>query len=308
MRNVSLAQFQVLCELLAEKIDHTKYTSIYGVPSGGVPVAMQLSLLLSIPLQESHIFDGKPDKSCLVVDDLIDSGATRSNYPDNDFACLFIKDGAKYNTKKKALTLIASYEIISDWIHFFWEKGNGGIQENVRRMIQYIGDDPNREGLLETPDRVVRSWSELFSGYKQDISGIVKTFDSNGYDEIVLLKDIEFYSTCEHHILPFMGKGHIAYIPDKKVIGISKLARILDSFSRRLQIQERIGEQVTSFLMEETGAKAAACILEASHLCMRCRGVGKQHSTMVTSSLKGVFIEPTTKGLAARNELMGLIR
>jgi len=305
MRNISLAEFQNLCEQLSNSIKWSKYSSIYGVPSGGVPVAMELSRISGVPLQESYIFDGKPDTHCLVVDDIIDSGGTRNKFTKNDFASLVLKNSAKLIPSK----MKTYHSIIHDgWVHFFWEKSNGGIEDNIIRILEYIGEDPNREGLIDTPNRVTRSWLELFSGYKQDVNSIVKSFESDGYSEIVLLKDIEFYSTCEHHMLPFMGKGHIAYIPNNRVIGISKLARILDAFSRRLQIQERIGEQVTNLIMTELDAVGAACILEASHLCMRCRGVGKQNSTMVTSSLKGIFIEPSTKGLAARNELMGLVR
>jgi GTP cyclohydrolase IA len=304
MRNISLAEFQIQVMKLAEKIPTDKYSSLYGVPSGGVPVAMELSRYTGIPLQESNFFDGEPDQHCLVVDDLIDSGATRAKYPENDFAVLFCKGEPPFSERE---TFIQQYEKADMWIHFFWEKSTGGIEDNVTRMMQYIGDDPTREGLLETPARVVKSWSELFSGYKGDPASLVKTFDSDGYNEIVVLKNIEFYSTCEHHILPFYGKASVAYIPNKRVIGISKLARLLDMYSRRLQIQERIGEQVTSILMHELQAIGAACVIEASHFCMRARGVAKQNSVMVTSSLKGVFLEESTKGLAARNELMKLI-
>lgn len=175
--------------------------------------------------------------------------------------------------------------------------------ENLSNQIRYIGDNPLREGLLETPNRVLRSWDELYSGYKQKPEDVFKTFDADGYDQIVLLKDVEFFSMCEHHMLPFFGQAHIAYIPNKRVIGVSKLARLLEIFSRRLQIQERLGEQITSCLMEHLEPHGAACILSASHMCMRMRGVGKQHSTMVTSSLKGVFLDEP----AARAELMQLV-
>jgi len=178
------------------------------------------------------------------------------------------------------------------------------IKAHIVKQLQYIGEDPEREGLVETPNRIVRSWKELYCGYSQDPKELLTTFDSDGYDQIVLLKDIEMYSMCEHHMLPFYGKAHVAYIPDKKVIGISKLARLVDMFARRLKIQERLGEQVTSTLMEMLQPKGVACIIEACHMCMRMRGVSKQQSTMVTSSLKGVFL---TKG-EARQELMGLIK
>ncbi len=178
------------------------------------------------------------------------------------------------------------------------------ILQSLENILEYVGDNPKREGLLETPYRIEKSWGELFKGYKIDIPSIFKTFNSDGYDQIVLLKDIELFSMCEHHMLPFIGKAHIAYIPNKRVVGISKLARLMEAFSRRLQIQERLGEQITSTLMEYLQPQGAACIIEAYHLCMRMRGVQKQHSIMVTSSLKGVFLEKQS----AREELMALIK
>ena len=181
-------------------------------------------------------------------------------------------------------------------------------RELVRHMLIAIGEDPDREGLVDTPRRVVNAWHEIFGGYKLNIHDIATTFDADGYNELVLLKDIEFYSTCEHHMLSFSGKAHIGYIPSGRIIGISKLARILDIYARRLQIQERIGLQVTHALTELLEPLGTACIIEAQHLCMRCRGVEKQQSIMITSSLTGVFLEDTGMGRAARAELMSLIR
>ena len=178
------------------------------------------------------------------------------------------------------------------------------IKQNIVQQLTYIGDDPNREGLLDTPKRVEKSWGELFSGYGHSACELFTTFESDGYDQIVLLKDIEIYSMCEHHILPFFGKAHVAYIPDGRVVGISKLARVVDMYSRRLQIQERIGEQVTDAIMDYIQPKGAACIIEAVHMCMRMRGVSKQESVMTTSSLRGAFFSNP----AARAELMRLIR
>jgi len=177
-------------------------------------------------------------------------------------------------------------------------------QELVRQWIQeIIGEDPHREGLVHTPERVVRAWEYLMRGYGQRVEDILTCFDADGYDQIVLLKDIEFYSLCEHHLLPFFGKAHVAYIPDGKVVGVSKLARLVDMYARRLQIQERICEQVTAALMEYLDPIGAACVLEAQHLCMLMRGVEKQNSVMVTSSVKGAFFDnPQT-----REELFSLI-
>ena len=175
-------------------------------------------------------------------------------------------------------------------------------EANVSRLLEYLGEDVNREGLQGTPRRVIKMYDEIFTGYKQHPKNILTTFAADGYDQIVLLKDIELYSMCEHHMLPFVGVAHVAYLPGDKVIGISKLARLVDIYARRLQIQERLGDQVTSALMEYLKPQGAACIIEAQHMCMRMRGVGKQRSTMVTSSVKGVFKESGIK-----SELMQLI-
>ncbi len=177
-------------------------------------------------------------------------------------------------------------------------------ESTIREILRKIGEDPDREGLKDTPSRVVRSWSELYKGYNQDPADIMTTFSADTYDQIVLLKDIELYSMCEHHMLPFFGKAHVAYIPDKKIVGVSKLARLVDIYACRLQIQERIGEQVTNALMNYLKPQGAACIIEAVHMCMRMRGISKQKSIMSTSSLKGAFFTST----GARIELMGLIK
>lgn len=178
------------------------------------------------------------------------------------------------------------------------------IEETIIEQLKFIGEDPNREGLLETPQRIVRAWQEIFQGYKQDPGELLTVFSSDGYSQIVLLKDIEIFSMCEHHMLPFFGKAHVAYIPNGKIVGISKLARLVELYSRRLQIQERIGEQVVNALMQHLAPAGCACIIEAVHMCMRMRGVSKQNSTMVTSSLRGVFMTD----ISARGELMELLK
>lgn len=177
------------------------------------------------------------------------------------------------------------------------------MQDAVREILKYIGEDPNREGLRDTPLRVQRSFRELFVGYSQDPADVIRVFEDGACDELVLLKNAEFFSYCEHHMQPFIGKAHIAYIPDGRVIGVSKLARILDIYARRLQIQERLTVQVTAALDLHLKPKGSACILEATHFCMVCRGVQKQHSKLVTSSLTGVFRQP-----GARSEFFQLIR
>jgi len=164
------------------------------------------------------------------------------------------------------------------------------VKDLITKIITHIGDDPSREGLVDTPDRVIRSWRDLYAGYSQNPEKILGTmFDKDGYSQMIILKDIEFYSTCEHHMLPFFGKAHVAYIPDKQVVGISKLARLVECFARRLQIQERMTKQIADAITDNIKPLGVAVILEAQHFCMTSRGIQKQNASMVTSELQGVM-------------------
>jgi len=175
--------------------------------------------------------------------------------------------------------------------------GNVEAEKLVKETLRAIGEDPEREGLLETPYRVVKSWTELFSGYKEDPKKILETSfsDVDNYNQIVLLKDIEFFSFCEHHMLPFLGKAHVAYIPQGNVVGLSKLARLVDCFARRLQIQERLTKQIADAIVEELNPLGVAVVVEAKHYCMHIRGVKKYNSMMVTSSVHGAFENESTR-------------
>ena len=175
----------------------------------------------------------------------------------------------------------------------------------VKTLLGYIEDDVTREGLVDTPARVIKSWGEIFAGYNQSPAEVLdSTFNGEGYDGIVLLRDIEFHSTCEHHLQPFAGSAHVAYIPTERIVGISKLARIVDLHARRLQNQERITKDVADDLEEHLSPLGCAVIIEASHGCMQCRGVKKQNAIMTTSAMRGVFFDKAE----ARSELMQLIR
>ena len=181
-------------------------------------------------------------------------------------------------------------------------------QDLVKGILEHIEPDQKnglREGLKNTPKRVVESWDEIYSGYNKNPKEILNaTFNGEGYDGIVLLKDIEFYSTCEHHLLAFTGKAHVAYIPTDKIVGISKLARLVEVYAKRLQNQERITTQVADALIDHLKPLGAAVIIEASHSCMGCRGVKKNHAIMTTSAMRGVFFDKAE----ARAELMQLIK
>ncbi len=177
------------------------------------------------------------------------------------------------------------------------------IEQHIEAVLRAIGEDPNREGLKETPKRVACSYKKLFSGYDQNPADVVTVFDNEGYDEMVIARDIEFYSFCEHHMIPFFGRAHIGYIPNDKIIGVSKMPRILEIFARRLQNQERLTSQVANSLMELLKPKGVGVVLEAKHLCMMARGVEKQNSMMVTSTVRGLF----KKNLNTRTEFLRLI-
>ena len=175
----------------------------------------------------------------------------------------------------------------------------------VSTLLKYIEGNDNREGLVDTPKRVIQSFEEIYSGYAMDPSEVLSsTFNGEGYDGIVLLRDIEFHSTCEHHLQPFKGRAHVAYIPTKRIVGISKLARIVELHARRLQNQERITKGVADDLEEHLSPLGAAVIIEAAHGCMQCRGVQKQNAVMTTSAMRGVFFDKSE----ARSELMQLIQ
>ena len=178
-------------------------------------------------------------------------------------------------------------------------------EESVRGILRFIGEDVQREGLLDTPARVVRSLSEHFSGYALDPSRyLAKTFkEVDGYDELVLVSDIELYSHCEHHMVPFVGKAHVAYIPDGRVVGLSKLARVVEVFAKRLQVQEKLTKQIADAIQTNLHPQGVAVILQCQHFCMCYRGVRKPGSWTTTSKLHGLFL----KDAAARMELLTLI-
>ncbi len=169
-------------------------------------------------------------------------------------------------------------------------KSETEFEEAVRTMMRYVGEDPQREGLLSTPKRVKKAYEFIFGGYKQDAKAILESalFTSSN-DEMVLIKDIEFYSTCEHHLLPIIGRAHVAYIPNGKVVGLSKIPRVVDVFARRMQIQEQLTEQIADAIMETINPKGVGVVLQARHMCMEMRGVEKINSTTTSSALRGLF-------------------
>jgi len=249
-------------EYIKKKYKIDKKTKIYGVPKNG--------MILSGFFNAINVVN--PEEADLILDDIIDSGSTKKKFkklfPKKKFVALFEKDSNV------------------DWVNFPFEKKLDEDQnDTVIRLLQIIGEDPKREGLLDTPKRYLSAFDEFLNPPTFNMT----TFDAEKTDEMIVQLDIPFYSFCEHHLLPFFGKGYIAYIPDKKIVGLSKLARTLETFSRRLQNQERITNQVADYLQENLEAKGVAVVLKARHLCMEMRGVKTSDTNTITSKLLGYF-------------------
>jgi GTP cyclohydrolase I len=184
------------------------------------------------------------------------------------------------------------------------DEAQNGIVESVRRILEYIGEDPDREGLAKTPDRVARAYAYLTKGYAEDPKAVInQAMFTEDYQEMVLVKDIDFFSLCEHHLLPFYGRAHVAYIPKRRIVGLSKVARLVEVYSRRLQVQERLTTQLANTVMEELDPRGVGVIVRAEHLCMRMRGVEKQNSVVTTSAMLGVF----RSNQATREEFITLV-
>lgn len=252
------------------------FKKYYGVPRGGQYIAALLN-----PVDT-------PDQADIIVDDLVDSGATREKYanlfPGKPFMVLYDKQ--------------QDPELQGVWLKFPWEQpGVQDVTDHVARILQYF-DDANREGLQDTPRRYIHFLNEFLSPPQFNFT----TFDSEGMDEMIIEKDIPFHSLCEHHIAPFFGTAHIAYIPNGKIAGISKLARTLETFSRRLQNQERITQQVANYIQEQLNPRGVAVVLKAQHMCVAMRGVRKHGVETITSKMTGVFKDD----LNCRQEFLNL--
>lgn len=252
---------------------------LFGIPRGGVPVSYLLA----------HRFQISDDneEATIFVDDLIDSGRTRTRW-------------GKYRPEVPFFAL-ADYlrepNRQGDWLVFPWEVTEQGTSEKsaediVVRLLQYIGEDPGREGLLETPKRVLNAWKDWTAGYGVDPKSILKTFEdgSENYDEMIVVKDLPFFTHCEHHLAPFFGSITIGYVPNKRIVGLSKFSRLIEVFSRRLQVQERLTTQLAHALNDSLAPKGVGVLIKARHMCMESRGV-KQRGETTTNALLGVFRE-----------------
>ena len=263
------------------------YDSLFPIARGGVPVALLLSQKLGLPVVDEL----KPNS--LVVDDLIDSGKTLEQYPDNHKAVLY----AKEHSPKISHYLV---KLVDGWVQFPWEKeGREDAAENFRRILEYLGEDPTREGLLDTPKRYIKFMEQFLEKPEFKFTA----FENEGTDEMVIQKDIHFFSLCEHHTAPFFGKAHVAYIPGEKIVGLSKLARTVHHYAGNFQNQERITTQIVERLEKELNPKGVAVMLEAKHLCMEMRGVKTHDTSTITTKLTGSFKD----NHETRNEFMQMV-
>lgn len=256
----------------------------YAVPRGGVPVAYLLgSLVPGLLLVDT------PADADIFIDDLIDSGATCEQlcdeYPGKPFFVLIDKRESKLYG--------------GQWVVFPWEQdAAGSFENNITRLLQFIGEDASREGLQETPHRVAKAWRHWCGGYGKDAGALLKVFEdgAENYDQMVIVKDIPIYSHCEHHLAPIFGTASIAYIPNGKIVGLSKLSRLADMFARRLQVQERLTDQIADALVEHLQPTGVGVLIKARHLCMESRGICQQGHHTITTALRGVIKnEPETR-------------
>ena len=284
MKKITHDEYRTDIEAIVEKIKTTdkSYSGVYGVPRGGTYPASIIARMLNV----EQVYDPKKiQPSTLIVDDLIDSGKTLSAFPNNDKAVVYVKAG------KINLCTFFGRGVGDEWI-VLPDEGSSTIEDNCARILEYIGEDITREGLIETPSRMKRAYDEIFAGYKMKPEDVCKTFIDGACKEPVMLKNCEYYSTCEHHFFPFFGHISIAYIPNGKVIGVSKLARLVDCYSKRMQIQERMTAQIAETIEKLIEPKGVFVYCTGKHFCMTSRGVKKQEAEMVTMSYRGIYNDP----------------
>lgn len=310
MTILTLANCQSAAASLGREINEmygARPLKVWGIPRGGFNAAMLVCAKFNNLVQVDD-----PKDAALAIDDIVDTGSTAAqvmqlyNIPT---AVLYEHD---YSEAHGCVVARGAFLTKEDgFVNFPWEymfKSNDydSAHDSVIRMLQAIGEDPNREGLRETPKRVVKAWGEWFKGYGQDPADVLKVFEdgAEGYGEMVLLTNIPVYSHCEHHITPFVGVAHVAYIPNGKIVGLSKLARVVEIFSRRLQVQERLTNQIADCLEENLKPQGVAVVVQAKHFCMATRGVKMPNVDTHTSAMRGAFFDnPQT-----RAEFMSLVQ
>lgn len=290
---LTLAEVDILAQRAARRMDvliSGRRPRVYAIPRGGVPAALAMRAHREFDMVDD------PRQADYIVDDLVDTGGTMARVCEPLFD---VEQQVKPIVLIDKLDPGCEPELRDAWIVFPWEgDAVGSVEDNIVRLLQFIGEDPTRGGLLETPARATKAWQEWTSGYTLDPKDVLKVFEdgAEGCDEMVVVKDIPFYSKCEHHLADIFGTATIAYVPNGKIVGLSKLNRVLEVYARRLQVQERLTAQVADALMEHLDPKGAGVVIKARHMCMESRGVRQQGHHTVTSALRGVFkSEPSTR-------------
>lgn len=291
--DITIEEVERRAKEVADKYKDRVFKYVYGVPRGGITPAAIVATCLNIPLTTTP----HPDNT-LVIDELVDNGTTLSKYQDEGY----ITD-ALYMKSHSPKHLAPNAELKDGWLVFPWEKGNEiGPETAVQRLLEWIGEDPTREGLIDTPKRVTKALREMTEGYREDPKKILGVTFDVAFDQMVTLKDIPFVSLCEHHMLPFEGTACVAYIPQGRVVGLSKLARVVDTFAKRLQVQERLTQEIAEAIQTHVGGLGVGVIVKSRHTCMCYRGI-KKNGVMVTSVTLGLMREDAR----ARMEFLSLV-
>lgn len=259
-----------------------KARSVFGVPRGGLTPAALVAGYLNVPMVDKNL----TPTEVLIVDDVVDSGDTLGHFIGGHFSV-----DALFRKSTSPRDIAPDAKERDGWLVFPWEESSSGPEDAVVRLLEFVGEDPRRDGLVDTPARVIRSFAEMTDGYRVNVEELLtRTFEER-CDEMVIVRDIEFTSLCEHHLLPFVGSATVGYVPDERVVGLSKLARLVDAYARRLQVQERMTTQIAEAIWTHLAPLGVGVVVSARHSCMGCRGVRKPGAEMVTSSLLGVFRE-----------------
>lgn len=280
MKQIDFEAYNEAIRQLSHKIGASgkQYTNLMPIPRGGYYPAIKLADLLNLP-----IITGSPQDDTLIVDDIVDSGKTLEAYT-QDKAVVFAKSYAEDKVQYYG-------DVMDDWLLIPDEK-ECGIEDHIRRMLEYIGENPNREGLQGTPDRIVRMWQEIFRGYNPELKPKITTFANEDKITDIIFDSGDYYSMCEHHIMPFFGKYYFAYIPNPngRILGISKVARVVGYCAARLQLQERLARDIVKMLSEalKDDAMGFAIVMRGTHLCKTMRGV-KNNGKMSVAHFTGVF-------------------
>jgi len=304
--NLTLSAVDDFCEVLADRIIDLSPTrpesgadlAVYGVPRGGLVPAALVVGALERHGQSAYVAEHIEDAD-FIVDDIIDSGQTAARVAEQTSAPFLACVSRRPDSR--------AVFVADEWVVFPWEETKIGSSEDiVTRFLQYIGEDATRGGLQETPARVVKAWGEWFRGYSENPADVLKTFEDGAdkVNEMVLVDNIPVYSHCEHHAAPFFGVAHVAYIPDGRIVGLSKLVRLVDSFARRLQVQERLTNQIADTLVEHLNPLGVGVVLRCRHLCMESRGVSKAGTRTHTSAMRGALFDSPS----ARAEFFSLVR